>query len=129
MSMAVILSLVVGCSKGPATGQVEGKVTFKGKAVTEGTIQFLNVKEGGQAGAELDAAGAYKMKDPVVVGEYVVVITPGMEMKDTDPGKSPPAWVERHAPNIPPKYRMQGTTTLKATVKQGKNEINFDLTP
>jgi hypothetical protein len=57
----------------------------------------------------------------------VVVITPLVQIVDTDPGKSPPAPVEKPAPNIPQKYRQQGTTPLKETVKEGKNEFNFDL--
>jgi hypothetical protein len=37
--------------------------------------------------------------------------------------------VEKPAPDIPPKYRQQGKTPLRATVKAGKNEINFDMKP
>jgi hypothetical protein len=51
-----------------------------------------------------------------------------MQMMDTDPGKSPPAPVEKPAPNIPRKYRMQGTTPLRAPVQGGKNEFNFNMT-
>jgi hypothetical protein len=50
-------------------------------------------------------------------------------MVDTDPGRSPPAPVEKHAPNIPPKYRMQGTTPLRAPVKKGPNTFDFDMKP
>ena len=118
-----------GCSKGPPTGEVQGKVTFKGKPVTEGSVQFLNPKEGGSAGADLNADGTYVIKNPVVVGEYLVIVSPLIHIVDTDPGKSPPAPVEKPAPNIPPKYRMQGTTTLKAKVQTGKNIRDFDMTP
>jgi hypothetical protein len=65
----------------------------------------------------------------VVVGNYLVVITPPIHIVDTDPGRSPPAPVEKPAPNIPPKYRMQGSTPLKAPVKPGQNEFNFDMMP
>jgi hypothetical protein len=129
VSAGVFLAAVLaGCSpSGPATGEVSGKVTFKGKAVTEGTVTFLNPKEGGAAEGELGPDGTYKLNGKVVVGEYVVVITPLVQIVDTDPGKSPPAPVEKPAPNIPQKYRQQGTTPLKETVKEGKNEFNFDL--
>jgi hypothetical protein len=119
----------VGCSSGPETGEVRGKVTFKGKPVTEGTVTFLNPRGEGDAEAEIGPDGTYEVPGKVVVGEYLVVVTPPMHIVDTDPGKSPPAPVEKPAPNIPRKYRQQGTTTLKATVKPGQNECNFDMTP
>ena len=125
----LVLPLLVGCSSGPAKGDVRGKVTFKGKAVKEGSVTFLNTKEGGAAEAQIGAEGAYAVQGGVVVGEYVVEIKPLIHIVDTDPGKSPPAPVEKAAPDIPKKYRMQGTTTLKASVKPGKNEINFEMTP
>lgn len=125
----VATAVAAGCSSGPRTGEVQGKVTFKGSPVTEGRVTFLNPKEGGAFEADIGKDGSYAVKNPVAVGDYLVTISPLMEMKDTDPGKSPPAPVEKAAPNIPAKFRMQGTTTLKAQVKAGKNEFNFDMVP
>ncbi len=121
---------LTGCSTGPNRGEVQGKVTFKGQPVKEGTVTFLNTKEGGAAEAQIKN-GTYVIQGGAVVGEYdKVEIKPLMELKDTDPGKTPPAPVEKPAPDIPAKYRMQGPNNpLKATVKAGKNEINFDMTP
>jgi hypothetical protein len=124
-----LTAVVAGCPSGPPTGQVQGKVTFKGKPVTEGLVTFLNPTEGGAAEAEIKSDGTYVVQNPVVVGEYLVVITPPIHIVDTDPGRSPPAPVEKPAPNIPEKFRQQGTTTLKAAVKPGKNEFNFDMIP
>jgi hypothetical protein len=122
--------LIPGCSSGPVKGEVHGKVTFKGQPVKEGTITFLNTKDGGAAEAAINADGTYVVQRGAVVGEYdKVEIKPLMEMKDTDPGKTPPSMVEKPAPNIPAKYRQQGSTPLKASVKPGKNEINFEMTP
>jgi hypothetical protein len=118
-----------GCEKGPAKGDVRGKVTFKGQSVKEGRVTFLNPKEGGAAEALIGAEGAYAVQGGVVVGDYVVEITPLVHIVDTDPGKSPPAPVEKPAPDIPMKYRQQGKTPLRANVKPGKNEINFEMTP
>lgn len=131
VSAAVCLTVVlVGCSSsGPATGEVAGKVTFKGAPVTEGTVTFLNPKEGGSGEGQLGPDGAYSITGKLNVGEYIVTVTPPMEMKDTDPGKSPPAPVEKNVKNIPMKYRQQGTTTLKFKVEPGPNTANFDLTP
>jgi hypothetical protein len=127
--VAATLSLAVGCQKAPTTGKVHGKVTFKGQPVKEGRVTFLNDKHGGAAEAMIAGDGTYAVPTGVVVGDYLVEITPLVEMKDTDPGKSPPAPVEKAAPDIPKKYRMQGTTPLRATVKSGPNDINFDMSP
>jgi len=128
--MAMLSCSSLSCSSGPVKGEVFGKVTFKGQPVKEGTVTFLNTKDGGGAEAEIKSDGTYVVPSGVFVGEYDrVEIKPLMEMKDTDPGKTPPSKVEKPAPNIPAKYRMQGSTPLKATVKAGKNEINFEMTP
>jgi hypothetical protein len=118
-----------GCSSGPATSSVKGKVTFQGKPVTEGTVTFLNPTEGGAAEAQINKDGSIAFQGGVMPGEYLVVITPPIHIVDTDPGKSPPAPMEKPAPDIPPKYRMQGTTKLRASVKPGPNEFTFDMTP
>jgi hypothetical protein len=121
--------VVGGCDSGPATGEVSGKVTFRGKAVKEGSVTLLNPTEGGAYEAQIGAEGAYAVPNKVLAGEYLVEVKPLVHIVDTDPGKSPPAPMEKPAPDIPKKYRMQGTTPLKASVKAGKNEINFEMTP
>jgi hypothetical protein len=122
------VAFFLSCSHGPPTGDVHGKVTFKGQPVKEGRVTFLNPKEGGAAEALIGKEGAYSVPG-VVVGEYVIEITPLVQIVDTDPGKSPPAPMEKPAPDIPMKFRQQGKTPLRAAVKAGKNEINFDMTP
>jgi hypothetical protein len=125
----LLFLVVVSCSnRGPKTGRVEGKVTFEGNPVNDGAVSFLNLTDGASAGANLKPDGTFVCDGPVVVGDYVVVITPHMHIVDTDPGKSPPAPVEKPAPNIPPKYRQQGTTPLKAKVEEGKNSIDLKMT-
>ena len=111
---------------------VSGKVSFKGKPVKEGWVTLLNANNsnvGGAYEAQIGAEGAYAIASEVVVGDYLVEIKPLTQIVDTDPGKSPPAPVEKPAPDIPRKYRQQGMTPLKASVKAGKNEINFEMTP
>jgi len=124
----VLLLFPTGCENGPVKGDVRGKVTFKGQPVKEGRVTFLNTKEGGAAEALIGEGGSFAVQGGVVVGDYIVEITPLTQIVDTDPGKSPPAPVEKPAPDIPAKYRQQGKTPLRASVKPGKNEINFDMT-
>jgi len=129
-SSAILLGLIahiLACSHGPPTGEVRGKVTFKGQPVKEGRVTFLNEKGEGDAEAQIGNGGTYNVQNGVVLGDYKVEITPLVQIVDTDPGKSPPAPMEKPAPDIPMKYR-QGNSPLRATVKSGKNEIDFDLT-
>jgi hypothetical protein len=127
---ALVLWLAEGCSSGPARGEVSGKVTFKGNAVKEGKVTFLNPAGLGDSEADINGDGTYEVRGGVVVGEYVVEIKPPVVMVDTDPGKSPPAPVEKKAPEIPGRYRQQGSTPFKnIAVKAGKNDINFEMTP
>jgi hypothetical protein len=111
-----------GCSSGTPLGEVSGKVTFKGQPVKEGTVTFLNLKEGGAAEALIGSDGGYAVANGVALGEYVVEIKPPVHIVDTDPGKSPPAPVEKAAPDIPKKYRMQGSSPLKVNVQAGKTK-------
>lgn len=126
---AVSLAVVAGCSSGPATGEVNGKVTFKGQPVTEGFVTFMNPNEGGAGEGKIGPDGSYAVVGKLVVGEYIAVVSPPMHIVDTDPGKSPPAPVEKNVKNIPVKYRQQGTTPFKFPVKEGKNEINLEMNP
>jgi hypothetical protein len=124
--------LLTGCDSGPATGEVRGKVTFKGQPVKEGTVTLIpKAKEGGSSyEATIGADGSFSVPTPVVVGEYLVEVKPPIIYVDTDPGKSPKAPMEKPAKDVPNKYRQQGTTPLTADVKAGKNgEFVFDMKP
>jgi hypothetical protein len=125
----LLIAALPGCDSGPTAGEVRGKVTFKGQPVKEGMVTFLNTTEGGAFEGQIKSDGTYAVPNPVAVGEYVVEIKPPVVTVDTDPGKSPPAPVEKAMKDIPKKYRMQGTTPLKASVKAGPNELNFDMAP
>ncbi len=126
---AMLLVTAVGCKSGPATGQVQGKVTFKGKPVAAGDIMFYNTKTGAAGAARIQAGGTYAVSQALPVGDYIVYITPLTHIVDTDPGKTPPSDVEKPAPDIPMKYRSQASTPLKTTIKEGRNEADFDMVP
>ena len=121
---------LAGCSRGPAVGEVSGKVTFGRKPVTEGTITFINPTTGYAAEAGLQQDGSYAIVTPeggLVVGDYIVMVNPLMYIDRSNP-RTPPSPVERPAPNIPEKYRNQGRTPLRATVQKGPNTFDFDMT-
>jgi hypothetical protein len=130
LSVAFLAMGLAGCSRGPAVGEVSGKVTFKGKPIVEGTITFINPTTGYAAEAGLQKDGSYVVETPeggLVVGEYLVMVNP-LLYRDTSNPRTPPSPVERPAPNIPQKYRNQGRTPLRATVQKGRNTFNFDMT-
>lgn len=132
MAFLLAIAALAGCRSGPAVGQVSGKVTFKDKPVTEGRITFYNPKTGYIADDQLGKDGGYAIKTKeggLIVGDYVVTVTPLMYLDDSQPTKTPPALMEKPAKDIPRRYRGEKTSPLKVTITEGKNEHNFNMTP
>src|SRR5262245_47283891 len=132
-----------GC--GPSTGTVSGKVTFEGKDLPMGSINFVPEKGNAKTGAIQD--GKYTV-DEVPLGEAKVTITvpmavagggpfskggppagKGIVPKDVqvpqgfDPSKANMA----SSVKIPQQYADGSTTPLKYTVVSGKQTKDFDL--
>jgi hypothetical protein len=121
------LACLCGCrGTSTALGEVSGKVTFEGKPVKEGRVTFQNPESGAAADARLNEDGTYTLSAALPAGEYKVTVTPLIERRQVD-GKGPVVGEEKPAPDIPEKYRTVGSTELKATVKEGKNDFNFDM--
>jgi len=125
--LAMLLSSS-GCTgrRGPPTGEVAGRVTFEGKPVGDGLVFFMNSDAGAGDEAALNKDGTFAIKTPLPVGEYKVSVFPRVERKQVE-RRGPEVGVERQAVDIPQRYRTIGTTDLKATVKEGKNEINLEM--
>jgi len=125
LALAALLALA-GCGKGGAPmGTVSGTVTCDGVAVKEGKVSFMNSAAG--TGGEGDLKdGAYRLSAPLPTGEYVVTVLP-LVVRMQEGGKGPEVGIEKPAPDIPLKYRTDGTTDLKKTVKEGPNQIDLDL--
>jgi hypothetical protein len=126
LALAAALCLA-GCrGGGPPVGTVFGKVTFEGKAVAEGRVTFQNTQSGAGGDALLNNEGRYALKAPLPVGDYAVMVSPLIVRMQVD-GKGPVVGEEKPAPDIPLKYRTIGSTTLKAGVKEGKNDLDFEM--
>ena len=114
--LLVPLVFAVGCgSDRPDIGYVTGAVTFNGKPLPNAEISFEPKGKRFSFG-RTDEQGRYEMKyirdeKGVAVGECVVRIT-------VDDPNSPRQYV-------PLKYNAN--SELRAEVKPGKNELNFDL--
>lgn len=127
-----------GCNTGPPTSEVSGTVTYKGKKLGSGTIQFIGkeTKDSSQIGAD----GTYHIfKAPrgsvkVVIETTAPVTGAGTKAppgsKDTPPPNvlgGPEAAQGAYVP-IPKKYAGEQTTPLSYEVTPGKQTKDFDLT-
>jgi hypothetical protein len=119
--------LLLGCNSRTATGEVGGTVTFKGNLVREGRITFLSDSGPSDEGL-LKPDGSYVLERPLPIGDYKVTIEPLIIRRRVDP-RGPEVGDYKPAPDIPERYRTLGATDLKATVKEGKNELSFDMKP
>ncbi len=132
MTLVVCLLTSAGCNSGPEMAPVKGVVKFNGQPVTTGTIQLFPVKSGPMATGRLQDDGSFELttKEPgdgAYVGDYIVVVVPPSDINELEkilrPGKPIPIKYE----NIPQQVRNQTTSTLRASVQSGLNELEFDL--
>lgn len=124
--LVLFLALATGCGKGPKTAVVRGTVTYKGKPVPNGTVNFVPAS-GPSATGEIGSDGSFQLTtfrkgDGAVLGEHKVVI---VAMQKNDPNVE--AFTPLPPPIVPIKYTSLATTDLKAEVKDQENTINFDL--
>ena len=115
--------VAVGCERKVPEGTVSGKVTYKGKAVTTGSVNFTDSQKGIGSQGPLDGSGNYTIPDPLQVGTYKVFIQPPIP-EQLPPGTPP----KKPGVAIPSKYQDAGKSTLSFEVKAGKNDINIELT-
>ncbi len=130
--VVVALLGAAGCGGPPPdpVGRVEGQLTFRGQPVTDATLSFADGKGNG-GDAKLAPDGRFVLETPnaeLPTGTYTVTVAPGTYLDKSDP-RSPPVFLEKKAPNVPERYRRQGSSPLKAVVKEGPNDLALDMTP
>jgi hypothetical protein len=118
-----------GCGPAPPQlGKVHGKVTYKGKPLTFGSVVFMPAAGVGKAGptgagqpssGDIQSDGSYALTtnapgDGAIVGESKVVVVA------IDP-------VTRKTV-IPPKYQDAASTPLSRTVAAGENTFDIEVT-
>lgn len=132
-TLCLLLLTQAGCSGGSdqlETAEVHGKVTYKGEPLEMGTVTFIPVGPGKSATGEIQEDGTYTLTtyskgDGATIGKHGVMV---ISERDTSnlPAESAEANVDLSL--IPEKYSMSPKTSgLTAEVKEGGNEINFDL--
>lgn len=113
LMIAVVAIAFVGCNRGPAMGNVSGKVTFQGQPVTEGTVAFNSPDKGTGATAPIGPDGSFKLENALVPGNYkVTILPPPAPPPPATGGTPPPAFA-----NIPQTYRASHTTPFTANVE------------
>lgn len=119
--LAAVVLAATGCGGGQTTGSVSGTVTYNGKPVTSGDVNFIS-STGTAALAKLDETGGYKI-DALQAGEYKVYVTPPLPEPQAPGAKAgPPRKFE-----VPPKFRDATTSGVKVTVKGGSNDLPISL--
>ncbi len=126
------LSVMTGCGeqidKNP-TAPVKGVVTYQGKPLETGEIVFFPDSGEQIAHGKIQSDGTFELTtydegDGAFPGMHKVTIVSERDMEGVS-AEDPEADLEPSF--IPMKYNMQNTSGLTAEVKEGDNEINFDL--
>ncbi|MCH5377799.1 MAG: carboxypeptidase-like regulatory domain-containing protein [Planctomycetes bacterium] len=137
---AVAMMLLALCSSGCGGGglsPVSGKVTLDGQPAANLQVTFMPESEGGASFAQTDSSGQYSLThvsgaNGAIPGSHLVTIkevdqeeevyAPEVETNERKVVKPKPATPSR----IPARYNSQ--SELRETVKEGANEIDFELT-
>jgi hypothetical protein len=133
LEAALLFVAVPGCGSGnQGLAVVKGKVTYKGKPVPNGTVNF-NPVDGNKpsASGKIQPDGSYTLetflgsrpRPGAVIGSHKVVI---VAMQDQE-GILPEQRAALPPPIVPSKYTHPNTTDLKAEVENKENTIDFDL--
>jgi hypothetical protein len=112
-----------GCGKSSKTVSIEGAITYEGKKVTDGIINFLPEK-GRPLGGGIESDGTYSVKLPP--GKYQVRIdAPAPLPEGFKEGMPLP---KPGPPLVPEKYANFASSGLTATVgDQSQQQIDFAL--
>lgn len=118
-------ALVVGCSGDGNYGDVSGTVSYDGKPLEDGLIEFLPAEGKGQTASAPIKDGKYSVTKASVGNAKVQIrgskVTGKKKMYDTPDSPE----VAIIAELLPPKYHEKSELTFE--VKRGANEKNWDL--
>jgi hypothetical protein len=118
---ALSLFALAGCG-GSSLVPVTGTVTYKGKALPQGTIMFQPEQGRAASGKIKDGqiveVTTHTLNDGLAVGKYRVSITAVANPEDM---------YAKHESLIPAAYNSPDKSGLTAEITSGKNELKFDL--
>lgn len=131
--LTVLVILVAGCDSGPRLLPIFGTVSFEGKPIEKGTIEFIPTDgtSGPSTGGSIKA-GRYEVAaahGPRKDGVYQVRITApkktGKTMPNIMQAGGPPLELEENF--IPPKYNLDSTLKITVTADVASKGIDFEL--
>lgn len=126
---AALLAAAAGCGGRPAS--VAGVVTMAGTPLENGVVTFTPAKGGPSAYGTITAGGRYELKtgagQGLELGDYVVTVAANATPEQAaQMGEK--VGREGIMPLLTPvKYANTTTSPLKATVKAGRQQLDFDL--
>jgi hypothetical protein len=134
-----LLSVVAACKKSSAKlYPVKGKVLFKGQPAEGAQVVFRPVAENAPGGSPPAASQPSPFGDVKADGTFTLRTEPGGEGAPVGDYNVMISWYTRTNPEdplsskskLPAKYADQTNPVLKATVKEGTNELEpYDLKP
>jgi hypothetical protein len=129
----LLMTCAAGCDSGPRLLRVFGNVSFAGKPIEKGTIEFVPIDgtPGPSTGGSI-ADGHYEvaaLQGPREGGIYQVRITAMKKTGKTIPNifkpGGPPLELEDNF--IPPKYNRNSTLKITVTAEAATQGIDFSL--
>jgi len=119
--IAVILSgSVGGCGTAEPGVSVHGKISFNGKPVTSGLVNFIS--DGSPFGCGIQSDGTFTCSLPP--GDYRVIVVPSIKApagwKDGDP-------MPEVVAAIPPKYSQPSTSGLTVSIDPTQDSVAVDF--
>ena len=119
--MTIVVAGLSGCGSQRPEGTLSGQVTYHGKPVNDGEVQFY-CSEGFGATAQLDAAGRFTVDGLMPVGTYDVCVLP----RPAHPNLEGPREIVK-PPEVPRKARDLRTSGVSVQLKAGKNDVILEL--
>jgi hypothetical protein len=129
LGLATVLLLLAGCNRsGLNLAPVEGVVTFNGAPLEKAGVLFKPTS-GPIAIGTTDSQGHFTLmtanKNGALIGDHRVSISKTEQLAPQVPGEHFPRYQTKYL--IPQKYGSPETSELTATVKSGKNQVEFKL--
>lgn len=118
--IVIAVGIMPGCSRGPVTGTVSGKVALGDAPLTKGKIVFVDEAAGMGGSAVLDENGNYAITGKLPIGVYKVYFANSMKSGSMDPK-------DLIFTPVKTKYKASGTSGLTWEIKKGENVADFSL--
>lgn len=132
LSLGVVATLTLGCSRGPATAEVSGTVTLDGKPLSFGSVMFQSAAGGQPARGDIQPDGTFVLStfqpgDGAMVGNHRVRVVCYSSQDPAKQGQGPMGDSLGQL-LIPERYTSLGASGLSADVPpEGLTDYKIEL--